>query len=192
MCGSSSRVVKISDFGMAVHLRLTTTRLTDRCGTLAYMPPEVLSDDDKSFAGPPLDYWALGNILFALLCGRLPFLGVPALSTPFAEWPSTAEIESNIISCQYEFEPHASEESQDVVQILLHKNPLRRTLITHAWARRSSMIEDLGKEGTTLTPTHTDPVNLSTYPISSPYQPILFTHQKTCPITVAHSINLSH
>ena len=121
MCGTSSRVVKISDFGMAVHLRLTTTRLTDRCGTLAYMPPEVLSDDGKSVAGPPLDYWALGNILFALLCGRLPFLGVPSLSTPFSSWPSTNEVECNILSCQYEFESFVSDESQDVMQILLHK-----------------------------------------------------------------------
>ena len=121
MCGTPSRVVKITDFGMAVHLRLTSTRLADRCGTLAYMPPEVVSDDGKSFAGPPLDYWALGNILFALLCGRLPFLGVPSLSTPVEEWPSISEVESNIISCRYEFEPHASEESHDVVQILLHK-----------------------------------------------------------------------
>lgn len=121
LCGTPSRVVKITDFGMAVHLRLTTTRLTDRCGTLAYMPPEVLSDDGKSFAGPPVDYWALGNILFALLCGRLPFLGVPSISTPTSEWPSISDVESNIISCRYEFEPHTSEESHDVVQILLHK-----------------------------------------------------------------------
>ena len=146
MCGTSSRVVKISDFGISMHLISSSTRVTTRYGTSAYMPPELLVEGSPcSCAGPPLDYWALGNILFALICGRLPFLGVPALSTPTSEWPSMSTVEGNIRSCQYEFEPHVAVAPdgsgiQDVIKILLREDPAERTLQNHAWVRRRTSL----------------------------------------------------
>ena len=41
------------------------------CGSISYLAPEVFRG--TSNAGPPLDIWSLGVILFAMLCGRLPF-----------------------------------------------------------------------------------------------------------------------
>ena len=145
MCGTASRVVKISDFGISMHLISTSTRVTTRYGTSAYMPPELLNQDGPcSCAGPPLDYWALGNILFALICGRLPFLGVPALSTPVSQWPLMSTVEANIRSCQYEFEPHVvvapgGDGIHDVIRILLQEDPSERTLLNHAWVRRNAL-----------------------------------------------------
>ena len=144
MCGTSARVVKISDFGISMHLLSSSTRVTTRFGTSAYMPPELVIDDGPcSVAGPPLDYWALGNILFALICGRLPFLGVPALSTPVSEWPFMSTVEANIRSCRYEFESHVGTASGDdgihnVIGILLREDPTERTLLSHPWVRRRS------------------------------------------------------
>jgi serine/threonine protein kinase len=37
------------------------------------MAPEIVSK--KEFAGPPADMWALGVLLYALLCGCFPFRG---------------------------------------------------------------------------------------------------------------------
>ena len=37
------------------------------------MAPEIVSKIE--YAGPPADIWALGILLYALLCGRIPFKG---------------------------------------------------------------------------------------------------------------------
>lgn len=45
--------------------------LTERVGTLHYIAPEVLEDVPY---GKKVDIWALGCILYALLCGKLPVI----------------------------------------------------------------------------------------------------------------------
>ena len=37
------------------------------------MAPEIVSK--KEYAGPPADIWALGVLLYALLCGCFPYRG---------------------------------------------------------------------------------------------------------------------
>lgn len=62
--------VKIIDFGFATcfpHDRKTKLF----CGTPSYMSPEIVAR--KEYSGPPADVWALGVILYALVCGSFPF-----------------------------------------------------------------------------------------------------------------------
>ena len=63
--------VKIVDFGIA---GLASNFNVDKLdvGSLSYMAPEVLSGRAKRL-GPSIDIWALGVILYALICGTLPF-----------------------------------------------------------------------------------------------------------------------
>lgn len=64
--------MKIIDFGFATCMGgEKTTRLF--CGTPSYMAPEILSN--KEYVGHPVDIWALGVLLFVMLCGSFPFKG---------------------------------------------------------------------------------------------------------------------
>ena len=43
-------------------------------GSLMYMAPEVLTGKIKQI-GPSIDVWAIGVMMYAMLCGTLPFNG---------------------------------------------------------------------------------------------------------------------
>ncbi|CAG0879801.1 unnamed protein product [Cyprideis torosa] len=62
--------VKIADFGLS-NMMLDGEFLRTSCGSPNYAAPEVISG--KLYAGPEVDIWSCGVILYALLCGTLPF-----------------------------------------------------------------------------------------------------------------------
>eukprot|EP00659_Diplonema_papillatum_P018978 gene18978-29229_t len=70
--------VKIADFGLS-NLMQDGDFLKTSCGSPNYAAPEVISG--MLYAGPEVDVWSCGVILYALLCGRLPFdeESIPAL-----------------------------------------------------------------------------------------------------------------
>jgi len=62
--------VKIADFGLS-NIMTDGNFLKTSCGSPNYAAPEVISG--KLYAGPEVDVWSCGIILYVLLCGRLPF-----------------------------------------------------------------------------------------------------------------------
>uniref|UniRef100_A0A3P8X8W6 Doublecortin-like kinase 3 n=1 Tax=Esox lucius TaxID=8010 RepID=A0A3P8X8W6_ESOLU len=58
--------LKLGDFGLAM---VVTEPIFTVCGTPTYVAPEILSETGDSI----LDLWALGVILYILLCGFPPF-----------------------------------------------------------------------------------------------------------------------
>lgn len=62
--------VKIADFGLS-NMMMDGEFLRTSCGSPNYAAPEVISG--KLYAGPEVDIWSCGVILYALLCGSLPF-----------------------------------------------------------------------------------------------------------------------
>eukprot|EP01063_Lacrimia_lanifica_P036539 TRINITY_DN7286_c0_g2_i1.p1 TRINITY_DN7286_c0_g2~~TRINITY_DN7286_c0_g2_i1.p1 ORF type:complete len:663 (+),score=227.64 TRINITY_DN7286_c0_g2_i1:77-1990(+) len=62
--------IKIADFGLS-NLMQDGDFLKTSCGSPNYAAPEVISG--MIYAGPEVDVWSCGVILYALLCGRLPF-----------------------------------------------------------------------------------------------------------------------
>ncbi|KAF9445891.1 CAMK/CAMKL/CHK1 protein kinase [Macrolepiota fuliginosa MF-IS2] len=75
--------LKISDFGLAAVYKLVETgktrTLTERCGSLPYVAPELNSDNP--YQAEPIDVWGIGVILFTLLLGNTPW-DEPTIHSP--------------------------------------------------------------------------------------------------------------
>jgi len=60
--------VKIGDFGWSVHA--PSDRRTTMCGTLDYLPPEMV---EGRVHNKLVDNWALGVLCYEFVCGGAPF-----------------------------------------------------------------------------------------------------------------------
>ena len=60
--------LKIGDFGWSVHA--PGLRRKTLCGTLDYLPPEMVERKDHS---EKVDHWALGVLAYEFLVGKPPF-----------------------------------------------------------------------------------------------------------------------
>lgn len=81
--------VTLTDFGLATKRKGGVKTF---CGTPEYIAPEVLTE--KKWASGPLDWWALGIMLYEMLAGRTPFAAQTAkdvfiriITTSHVEYP---------------------------------------------------------------------------------------------------------
>ncbi|XAR50017.1 Non-specific serine/threonine protein kinase [Bertholletia excelsa] len=115
--------VKIADFGLSNVMR-DGHFLKTSCGSPNYAAPEVVSG--KLYAGPEIDVWSCGVILYALLCGTLPFddENIPNLFK---------KIKGGI----YTLPSHLSPGARDLIPRMLIVDPMKRITIPeirqHFW-----------------------------------------------------------
>uniref|UniRef100_A0A671RRT4 Calcium/calmodulin-dependent protein kinase kinase 1-like n=1 Tax=Sinocyclocheilus anshuiensis TaxID=1608454 RepID=A0A671RRT4_9TELE len=112
--------VKIADFGVSNQFEGNDALLSSTAGTPAFMAPETLSDNRKSFSGKALDVWAMGVTLYCLVYGKCPFIDEYILA-----------LHSKIKSKPVEFPetPAISEGLKNLVSQMLDKNPDTRITI---------------------------------------------------------------
>ena len=107
---SADMTVKIGDFGLAIMIEdNTTTRL---CGTPNYISPEVLNGQGHSVES---DLWAVGCVIYALLCGNPPFHS-RSLDTTYML----------IKALNYKIPSELSLQAAEFLKKLLDGKPLRR------------------------------------------------------------------
>jgi len=113
--------LKIADFGWAVHA--PTSRRETFCGTLDYLPPEMVHN--KRYHSR-VDVWGLGVLLYEFLVGKPPF-----------EDNSERGTYKKIQKCTPQFPSHVQRDAKDLITKLLHKNPAERPtleeVLEHKW-----------------------------------------------------------
>lgn len=121
--------IKIADFGLSKIVWDSQTMTP--CGTVGYTAPEIVKDERYSKS---VDMWALGCVLYTLLCGFPPFYD-----------ESIQVLTEKVARGQYTFlSPwwdEISKPAQDLVSHLLTVDPDKRYTITeflaHPWIKGS-------------------------------------------------------
>lgn len=119
----ASMAVKIADFGLSNVMR-DGHFLKTSCGSPNYAAPEVISG--RLYAGPEVDVWSCGVILYALLCGSLPF-----------DDENIPNLFKKIKAGAYALPSHLSPGARDLIPRMLLVDPLKRITLpevrAHPW-----------------------------------------------------------
>ncbi|KAI5272449.1 kinase-like protein [Aureobasidium subglaciale] len=116
--------VKLVDFGFTREYQGSTSYLQTWCGTVCYSAPEMLKGE--KYAGEKVDVWSLGIILYALLCGELPF-----------DEDDENDTKQRILKEDANYPEYIPEGAKDLMSKLLSRRPLIRPpladVLRHSW-----------------------------------------------------------
>lgn len=130
--------IKIVDFGLSNVFRQGQL-LKTACGSPCYAAPEMIAG--HSYVPHLCDLWSCGVILFAMVCGYLPF-----------EDQNTSALYKKILSADYKTPKFISESVRDLIARLLTTDPSRRFQVpdvrAHAWYRQIPEASTPVPEGT--------------------------------------------
>lgn len=119
--------VKICDFGVSKIIDKDVT-IYDQCGTPAYIAPEIITG--VGYKGFYVDHWSLGVLLYAMLCGTVPFKA-----------GNMKDLHELIIKGKFEFERKLSDEAKDLIKGLIKIKPEERLsipeILEHPWMNKN-------------------------------------------------------
>lgn len=107
--------IRISDLGLAVQIPEDKT-VHGRVGTLGYMAPEVLNNENYTFSP---DWWGLGCLIYEMIQGHSPF-------KKFKEKVRRDEVERRVRKEAEKYSEKFSQEAKAICSLLLTKDPKQR------------------------------------------------------------------
>ncbi|KAI8909594.1 kinase-like domain-containing protein [Gorgonomyces haynaldii] len=115
------RNVIITDFGFAnVFSQNPEELMQTSCGSPCYAAPELVISD--GYVGESADIWSLGVILYAMLCGYLPFDDDP--TNP--EQDNLNQLYKYIMETELDFPSYVSETARSLIRRILVPDPKKR------------------------------------------------------------------
>lgn len=107
--------IKLIDFGLS-NLYKQGETLKTACGSPCYASPEMI--EGKRYFGLGSDIWSSGVVLYAMVCGYLPF-----------EDDDTVKLYKKIRTANYQCPKYVSESFKDLLQQVLTVDPEKRITI---------------------------------------------------------------
>lgn len=133
----TKRIVKVADFGMAA-LQPVERMLETSCGSPHYASPEIVSG--KSYKGSASDIWSCGIILYALLCGQLPF-----------DDPNITHLLAKVRAGKFSMPQQLEPAAKDLIWRMLTVDPEQRItmpeIMRHEWFTNSGHLSATNPAG---------------------------------------------
>jgi len=120
--------IKIADFGWSVHA--PTSRRNTLCGTLDYLPPEMVEGREHD---EMVDVWSLGVLLFEFMVGTPPF-----------EAEGHNATYRRISRVDLRFPAFMPADAQDLISKLLRKDPRKRMPLENI-SKHPFVLRNIGK-----------------------------------------------
>lgn len=118
--------VKLIDFGLS-NFYDNKTLLNTFCGSLYFAAPELLQG--QRYCGPEIDVWSLGVVLYAILCGCVPF-----------DDENVQGLQAKIKDADFKFCKTISNEAQELIRGMIVALPSSRMgldqVIGSEWVNR--------------------------------------------------------
>ena len=109
---TENNILKIIDFGLS-HEFDKINFLSTKCGSPSYAAPEIIKGG--KYDGFKTDIWCCGIILYAMVCGYLPFDG-----------EDNNILFKNIVECNPEIPDYLSPECRELIMDILKEDPMER------------------------------------------------------------------
>ena len=115
---TKEKILKIIDFGLSNYSPPAGAGgaggvLSTPCGSPCYASPEMVAG--KNYDGFKIDIWSSGIVLFAMLCGYLPF-----------EDKNNENLFKKILKCNVDYPKYISNEAKDLLNRILVNDPDKR------------------------------------------------------------------
>ena len=109
---TDNKILKIIDFGLS-NTYTNGNYLSTPCGSPCYASPEMVAGN--SYDGFMIDIWSSGIVLYAMICGFLPF-----------EDSSNEKLFEKILECKLYFPSFVTSNVKDMIRKMLIQDPDKR------------------------------------------------------------------